>query len=58
MNEKELKQARLRLGLTMAAFARLLETPYRTYQSWEYGETPVPGAAKVAVSLLLEKIVN
>jgi len=33
-------------------------TPYRTYQSWEYGETPVPVSTNVAVGLILENLDN
>lgn len=55
MTANELKTARLALGLNRAELARQLDTPYRTYQDWEAGISPVPGVAGVAVGLLQER---
>ena len=55
MTAHDLKQARLRLGLTQKGFAALLGTTRRTYQDWEYGITAVPGPVVRLVYLLLEQ---
>jgi len=44
---------RTRLGLSQAAVADLLQTPFRTYWSWESGSnTPNKITQQVAVALL------
>jgi len=44
---------RSRLGLSQAAVAELLQTPFRTYWSWESGSnTPNKFTQQVAVALL------
>lgn len=54
MTGPDLKQARLRLGLSQTKFASLLGTKRRTYQDWEYGITEVPGPVTRLVHLLAE----
>lgn len=51
MTPTDLKTARISLKYSQSDMARHLETPLRTYVGWERGETPIPGAARVAVRL-------
>ncbi len=53
MNSAELKAARKTLGLNIACMAIQLNTPYRTYQSWENGTREAPGIVRPIVELLL-----
>lgn len=55
MNAATLKSARLALGMNQAAMAKLLDTPYRTYQDWEADKARIPGVVGVAVRLLQER---
>jgi len=50
----DLKQSRLRLGLTQKQFADLAQTPLKTYQKWEQGIIATPGSMRVLVDLLLK----
>lgn len=54
MTADELKQARLRLGLSITAMAERLNTPRGTYLKWERGERRVPGIVEVALRILCE----
>lgn len=38
----EIKAVRKEADLTQAEAAELIEVPFRTYQGWEYGESPMP----------------
>lgn len=55
MKADELQKARMAMGLSVSELAKVLETPYRTYQDWEAGRNRIPGVAKVAVALLQQK---
>ena len=48
MNNSELKAARKRLNLTAKAMALKLNTPQKTYESWEY-KGKIPGIVDVAL---------
>jgi hypothetical protein len=54
---EELRGRRIRLvgdsRGAIARCARLLNTPYRTYQDWELGNAAAPGAVLVALDALL-----
>lgn len=52
MTHSELKEARLRLGLTQTQMADALATPVRTYQGWEAGRYSIPGPVKIAIRLV------
>ena len=43
------------LGVGPVELARLLDTPYNTYKAWKSGRNVMPGAAYVAINLLLER---
>jgi hypothetical protein len=43
------------LGLGPTAMAEALDTNWNTYKAWLYGINPMPGAAAVAIRLMLEK---
>lgn len=45
--ENEVTQARMQLGLTQVAFAKLLDTPVGTVRGWEQGRREPPPSAKV-----------
>ena len=49
MTSAELKEARLRLGLTQKQMADALATPFRTYQDWERGVSRIPGTVAMAI---------
>jgi DNA-binding transcriptional regulator YiaG len=49
MTAVELKEARLRLGLTQTQMADALSTPFRTYQDWEGDISRIPGAVELAI---------
>lgn len=49
MTARELKEARLRLGLTQHEMAATINTPFRTYQDWEGERRRVPGICDVVV---------
>lgn len=55
LTPEELKAARYKLGLTKTEMARVLKTPYRTYQDWEHGKRRIPGICDCAVELLIMK---
>ncbi|WP_198243542.1 helix-turn-helix domain-containing protein [methane-oxidizing endosymbiont of Gigantopelta aegis] len=48
-----LKEARKELGLTASEMAEKLNTPFRTYQNWEYRGN-FPGVVGSAVELMQE----
>ncbi len=53
MNQhKYLKAAEQSLGVGPVELARLLDTPYDTYKAWKSGRNKLPGAVKVAITLL------
>ncbi|HAZ00476.1 MAG TPA: transcriptional regulator [Opitutae bacterium] len=45
--ENEVAQARMQLGMTQEAFAKLLDTPVGTVRGWEQGRRQPPPSAKV-----------
>ena len=45
--ENEVAQARMQLGMTQEAFAKLLDTPVGTVRGWEQGRRQAPSSAKV-----------
>jgi len=45
--ENEVAHARMQLGLTQEAFAKLLDTPVGTVRGWEQGRRQPPPSAKV-----------
>ena len=45
--ENEVAQARIKLGMTQEAFAKLLDTPVGTVRGWEQGRRQPPPSAKV-----------
>jgi DNA-binding transcriptional regulator YiaG len=49
MTSAELKEARLRLGLTQTQMADALATSARTYQGWEAGRYEIPGPVSLAI---------
>jgi len=56
MTREEFKACRIAAGLeTQRAAALALETDLRTVQRWEAGDRAVPGPARVALRLLLER---
>ena len=55
MTNTEFKESRLLLGLSLAELARRLNTPYRTVQSWEYGERSIPGIVGVAMRTIIKE---
>ena len=53
---ENIKAARLQLGISQIKdLEALLETGADTVRQWESGRRPIPGPAKVALRLLLEK---
>ena len=46
-SENEVAYARIKLGLTQEAFAKLLDTPVGTVRGWEQGRRQPPPSAKV-----------
>ena len=57
MNQcKYLKTAEKKLEVGPVELARLLDTPYNTYKAWKSGRNVMPGAAYVAINLLLERV--
>ncbi len=49
MTASELKEARLRLGLSQSKMADALATSVRTYQGWESGRYEIPGVVSLAL---------
>lgn len=45
--ENEVTQARIQLGMTQEAFARLLDTPVGTVRGWEQGRRQPPPSARI-----------
>jgi putative transcriptional regulator len=45
--ENEVASARIKLGMTQEAFAKLLDTPVGTVRGWEQGRRQPPASAKV-----------
>ena len=52
---KYLERAQRKLNLGPVELARALDTNWNTYKAWLYERNPLPGAAKVAIELLIEK---
>lgn len=52
MDNTDLKSNREKLGLTITAMAKTLNTPRGTYIKWERGERRVPGIVTVALKSL------
>ena len=50
-----LRDAQQLLGVPATEMARQLDTSWNTYKAWLYGKNPLPGVARVAVKMLLEK---
>jgi DNA-binding transcriptional regulator YiaG len=59
MSPAEIKEARLKLGLTQAQLAAALNLsePYGkdVVRSWESGRRPISGPAQVAITLMLKE---
>ena len=55
LQHKYLEQSEKSLGVGPVEMARLLDTPYSTYKAWKSGRNVMPGAAYVAINLLLER---
>jgi DNA-binding transcriptional regulator YiaG len=53
-NNSELRNLREKTGLSMAEMARILNTPYRTWQDWELKISKTPGVAIKALELYIE----
>jgi DNA-binding transcriptional regulator YiaG len=53
MTAIELREARLKLGLSQQKMADLIHTSRRTWQDWEYGINPVPGPTACLMFLLV-----
>jgi DNA-binding transcriptional regulator YiaG len=54
MTGDEFRDARLKLGLTQQALARLIGRTRRNVQQWESGERPVDGVAARLLTAYLE----
>ena len=53
INQTEyLTQSEKSLGVGPVEMARLLDTPYNTYKAWKSNRNVMPGAARVAITLL------
>jgi len=52
--ENEVAQARMKLGMTQEAFARLLDTPVGTVRGWEQGRRQPPASAKVLMRVAMK----
>jgi DNA-binding transcriptional regulator YiaG len=54
MNQhKYLSQSEKSLGVGPVEMARLLDTPYNTYKAWKSGRNKLPGAAIVAINIII-----
>ena len=51
MTPDEFRELRISAGLSMREAARIFDTPYSTWCSWEKGDRRVPGLAIMALSL-------
>lgn len=49
MTSQQLKEARVKLGLTQKQMATELKTKLSTYQKWESGVNAVPGMTEIAL---------
>ena len=49
-----LREARIVLGLSQSAFARLLQTPVGTVRDWEQGRSTPPGSALLVARIAVE----
>jgi DNA-binding transcriptional regulator YiaG len=56
MTKEQLKQHRLSLGLTVKQMAAALNTPYRTYQSWELGERGMSDMVQEVLAIRIERL--
>lgn len=56
MAPADVRRARQRLGLTVRELAAALECTPRAVEAWEAGERNVPGPARVALRLMLERL--
>ena len=50
-----LERAQRKLNLGPVELARALDTNWNTYKAWLYERNPLPGVAKVAINLLIER---
>jgi DNA-binding transcriptional regulator YiaG len=51
--ENEVTHARLKLSMTQAAFAKLLDTPIGTVRGWEQGRRQPPPCAKLLMRVAM-----
>ena len=51
MTAQEIKELRLRLGLTQEQFAHLVGTTWTTVNRWEHGRPPSPLALEKLIKL-------
>lgn len=56
----EIKEMRLKTGMTQTAFAKYLNIPHRSVQSWELGERKCPDYLKELIEYKLrnEKLIR
>ncbi len=52
MKNTELRAYRISTGFNVKQMAKMLNTPYRTYQDWELGNRKIPGIVDVVISEL------
>ncbi len=54
MNQRDyLSNAERQLGIGPTELAARIKTPYATYKAWKSGRNTLPGAAQVAIDLLI-----
>ena len=53
MTPEQLKERRIKAGLSQARLARLLRVSRQTLYKWEVGQHPIPGVAQVAIEHVL-----
>lgn len=56
MTGKEIKEARLKLGLTQEKFGEKLGSAKRTVQDWESGLRNPSGPAKILIQRMLDEV--
>lgn len=52
--DNEVTRARMKLGLTQEAFAKLMEIPVGTIRGWEQGRRQPPSGAKVLMRVAMK----
>ena len=52
MTPQQFRKRRKALGFSMVKAAELSRVPYRTWQSWEGGEVPIPAHAETLLDHL------